>query len=55
MLFQHHQYAERMVMVILVNGDGKKQGSSKYLRWVRVIQDNEECVILLPDVGDTYE
>ena len=52
-LFQHHQYAERMVMVILVMG--RNGGLANIWDGVRVIQDNEECVIWLLMLEDTYE
>ena len=52
-LFQHHQYAERLVMVILVMGRNGRRANI----WdgVRVIQDNEECAIWLLMVEVTYE
>ena len=43
-LFQHHQYAEGMVMVILVMA--RNRGRANIRDGVRVIQDNEECVIV---------
>ena len=42
-LFQHHQYAERMVMVILVMA--RTGGRANIRDGVGVIEDNEECVI----------
>ena len=53
MLFQHHQYAERLVMVILVMG--RNGGLANIRDGVRVIQDNEECAIWLLMVEVTYE